>query len=71
METKSWLVGVSEMATGHGFYTGQSRLFDRHELLRQPVVRVGTVENGRVGDTAGRYIRNYGKSSVPNDRIID
>lgn len=52
------------MATGHGFYTGQSRLFDRHELLRQSIVRDGTVENGRVRDAAGRYIRNYGKSSV-------
>lgn len=61
------------MAAGHGFHTGQPRLFDRHQLLRQSIVRVGTVENGRVGDTAGRYIRDHGKSSVQrsNYRLID
>lgn len=52
------------MAIGYGFRSGQSWLFDRHEFLRQPVVRTGPVESGNGGNSASRHIRNHGKIAI-------
>jgi len=52
---------IPEMAVGHSFHPGQSRLSDWHELFRQPVVHTGTVENGRVGHSTCRHICDHGQ----------